>query len=96
MKHGNRTGRRWGRSPHLVFAGLFILQLAAPLLSQKILSGDPLAQLPPVTHKVDFEKEVFPIFQARCAGCHGETQQMGEFRLDTRPVALSFRAGTFG
>ena len=88
MKHGNWVGRCWGHSPHLVFAGLFIWQLAAPLLSQKIHSADPLAQLPPVTHKVDFEKEVFPIFEARCAGCHGETQQMGEFRLDTRAVAL--------
>ena len=88
MQHGNRTGRRWVRSPRLVLAGGLILQLAAPLLSQKIPSADTLARLPQITHKVDFEKEVFPIFQARCAGCHGEAQQMGEFRLDTRLVAL--------
>ncbi len=30
----------------------------------------------------DFAKDVLPIFQARCAGCHGEAKQRGGLRLD--------------
>jgi mono/diheme cytochrome c family protein len=39
--------------------------------------------------KVDFERDVQPILQQRCIGCHGPTQQMGGFRLDGRRAALA-------
>lgn len=42
--------------------------------------------------KVDFARDVRPIFQQRCIGCHGPTQQMNGFRLDRRRDAL--RGGT--
>src|SRR5689334_16367735 len=42
--------------------------------------------------KVDFKRDVQPIFKANCYGCHGPTQQMNGFRLDKR--ADAFRGGT--
>src|SRR5262245_15834411 len=41
------------------------------------------------TPKIDFAKEVFPLLRQRCFRCHGPEQQMGEYRLDTKQVALS-------
>ena len=37
---------------------------------------------------VDFAKEIEPIFEAKCYACHGEAQQLGQLRLDSRAVAL--------
>src|SRR5262245_38409507 len=34
--------------------------------------------------KVDFAREVQPIFERSCAGCHGNAQQMGKLRLDSK------------
>src|SRR4051812_25962108 len=43
---------------------------------------------PPAQERVDFEKEVKPIFAAHCIKCHGPEKQKGEFRLDRRESAL--------
>ena len=43
---------------------------------------------------IDFQSEIYPIFEQRCQGCHGAAQQLGEFRLDSRTVAL--RGGVSG
>ncbi|HVW00161.1 MAG TPA: DUF1549 domain-containing protein, partial [Planctomycetaceae bacterium] len=37
---------------------------------------------------VDFAKEVQPILQARCIGCHGAAKQKGGLRLDQKATAL--------
>src|SRR5213080_2731487 len=42
--------------------------------------------------KVDFQRDVQPIFRQNCYGCHGPTQQMNGFRLDRRKDAM--RGGT--
>jgi ankyrin repeat protein len=42
--------------------------------------------------KVDFSRDVQPIFKANCYGCHGPAQQMNSFRLDRRSDAM--RGGT--
>jgi hypothetical protein len=42
--------------------------------------------------KVDFKKDVQPIFRANCIGCHGPTIQKNGFRLDRRSAAM--RGGT--
>jgi len=42
--------------------------------------------------KVDFARDVQPIFRQSCYGCHGPAQQMNGFRLDRRRDAL--RGGT--
>ena len=46
--------------------------------------------------KVDFGRDVQPIFQASCVGCHGPSQQMAGFRLDQRRYALPNRVGANG
>jgi ankyrin repeat protein len=40
----------------------------------------------------DFQRDVQPIFQKNCIGCHGPEQQMNSFRLDRKSIA--FRGGT--
>ena len=45
--------------------------------------------LPPAaTKKVDFARDVAPIFEARCSMCHGPQQQMSGLRLDQKAAAL--------
>src|SRR5215813_13534570 len=39
--------------------------------------------------KVDFAREIQPIFQASCYGCHGPKRQMAGLRLDSKKVALA-------
>ena len=34
--------------------------------------------------KIDFQRDIQPIFQAHCIGCHGPSQQMDGLRLDRR------------
>src|SRR5262245_52837545 len=41
--------------------------------------------------KVDFGRDVLPIFQKNCVGCHGPSQQMNGLRLDRRSSV--FKAG---
>lgn len=43
--------------------------------------------------RVDFARDVQPIFKSHCVSCHGPTQQLNGFRLDRR--AAAFRGGTF-
>jgi ankyrin repeat protein len=38
--------------------------------------------------KVDFRRDVQPIFKTYCVGCHGPTQQMNGLRLDRRRDAM--------
>ena len=50
-----------------------------------------LAQTPA---KVDFGRDVLPIFKAQCYSCHGPAQQLNGFRLDRarpRSAAARFR-----
>jgi ankyrin repeat protein len=58
--------------------------LGAVLLCQLLHAQGPA--------KIDFARDVQPIFQAHCIACHGPTQQMNRFRLDRRSDAL--RGGT--
>lgn len=50
-----------------------------------ILSAGSFAQQPT---KVDFGRDIQPIFQAHCIGCHGPSLQMNGFRLDRRSAAM--------
>ncbi len=50
--------------------------------------ADDQASSRPSGRAVDFASEVYPIFEQRCHACHGASQQMGEFRLDSGPAAL--------
>ena len=47
------------------------------------------AQLPPAaTSKVDFVRDVQPVFAEKCFVCHGDKQQMGGLRLDRKDDAM--------
>ena len=43
---------------------------------------------PPVSRTVDFTRDVHPILQEHCIGCHGPEKQKSGYRLDTRDAAV--------
>ena len=54
------------------------------------LGAPDLAALPPpAARTVDFAKDIQPIFEAKCAKCHGPEKQKGGYRLDDRQSALT-------
>ncbi len=63
--------------------------LAGLCLTPTAVAADPPTEPAPAKGRpVDFAAEVFPILEQRCHACHGEAQQLGEFRLDAKAVAL--------
>jgi mono/diheme cytochrome c family protein len=38
--------------------------------------------------RVDFNRDIRPIFRARCASCHGPQKSMAQLRLDNRQLAM--------
>ena len=48
-----------------------------------------VSKLPaPSKQQVDFVKEIKPLFEASCVGCHGATKQKSKYRMDTREAAI--------
>jgi mono/diheme cytochrome c family protein len=43
----------------------------------------------PPMQKVDFERDVRPIFEKSCASCHGPKVQLGALRLDSKSLAFA-------
>jgi len=60
------------------------LRLAA-LVVASAAAAVPAAQVP---SRIDFQRDVQPIFRNHCISCHGPTQQMNGFRLDRRADAM--------
>ncbi len=65
----------------------------APLaLTLSVHGADPIlpkGSLPvAAAHKVDFVKEVYPIFKSACFRCHGAEKQKGKYRMDTKEGAF--------
>jgi len=55
-------------------------------MSVELNAGD---QLPaPANRKIEFVKDVQPIFEAKCLSCHGAKKQESAFRLDHKASAL--------
>jgi hypothetical protein len=54
---------------------------APPKVAQQIERSDAREGFEP---KVDFWKEVYPIFEASCLSCHGPRRAAGAFRVDRR------------
>jgi ankyrin repeat protein len=63
-------------------------RIAQTALCLGLFAGILLAQGP---SKVDFGRDVLPIFRQNCTGCHGPSQQMSGLRLDRKSSVLSFR-----
>src|SRR5262245_44989502 len=49
------------------------------------VAGTVLAQTP---EKVEFGRDVLPIFRQHCVGCHGPSQQISGLRVDQRSSAM--------
>lgn len=63
--------------------------IAVALLLPAICGGVRAQELPPpATQPVDFVRDVGPIFERACYGCHGPSKQRSNFRLDVRDIAL--------
>ena len=64
----------------------------SPLIGLFFAAGTAPAQtptLPPAAAgEVDFARDIAPILETRCQGCHGPDQQMSGLRLDTRAGLL--------
>src|SRR6185503_3101950 len=43
---------------------------------------------PPADAKVDFDRDIKPIFETACFRCHGPERPKSKFRLDNRQSAL--------
>ena len=66
-----------------VFALLLAGLTATPLRAK--LPPEALAQLPaPATRRVDFARDIQPIFEASCVQCHARGKSKGNFSLETR------------
>jgi mono/diheme cytochrome c family protein len=76
------------RSSYLGFCGANLLLLGA---SACWAMDDPEDSTlpPPATRKVDFVKDVQPIFSKRCFECHGPQTQKSGLRLDRKEKALA-------
>jgi len=68
----------------------FLLIALAGLISR---SGGTSAQS---SDRVDFERDIRPIFRANCYGCHSAVVQNGNFRLDRRRDSMPNRVGANG
>jgi mono/diheme cytochrome c family protein len=69
---------------------LFIaLLLAASLSAKAALTPEQLQKLPlPVAERIDFARDIKPIFEASCVKCHGRGKAKGGFKLDTHETFL--------
>jgi len=55
-----------------------------------VQAAEEKSGLPPATkNKVDFVKEIKPLFDKRCVRCHGSSKKEGGLRLDRRDDALN-------
>ncbi len=64
---------------------MFQLKLVLLPLGMSLFAGMLAAQVPV---KVDFGKDVLPIFRQNCVGCHGPAQQMNGLRLDRKSSVM--------
>jgi mono/diheme cytochrome c family protein len=58
------------------------------LLGTPVAAADVTKLPPPADRKIDYAKDVQPIFTNVCYGCHGEKKQQSSFRLDRKVDAL--------
>jgi len=78
-----RFGQQWLVA--LLLVGIYLIRVKAAETPDKMKP----AQLPPAApSKVDFARDVQPIFAEKCFVCHGDKQQMGGLRLDRKDDAM--------
>jgi hypothetical protein len=75
-------------------AGIATAMTFRPAFRHQVQDVLGLAQVPPVSAGSFYRVRVAPLFQARCAGCHGVQIDRGRFRLDS--FARLMRGGKHG
>ncbi|HKQ37282.1 MAG TPA: c-type cytochrome domain-containing protein [Verrucomicrobiae bacterium] len=70
---------------------LMTLTLSLHAAEKFDLSKIDLTKLPPASDKkgLTYTKDIRPMFETSCIRCHGEEQQKGGLRLDTREALLN-------
>ncbi len=79
------------RFTSLLVLALGIFSFTAVAVCEARLQGPPAE---PQSHKVDFLRDIQPIFSSRCYECHGSEKQKGKLRLDSKQSA--FKNGSLG
>jgi mono/diheme cytochrome c family protein len=74
-------------NPRHVACGLLLLSLTT-LPAATTTNIDESLLPPPATNKIDFARDIKPIFDASCIRCHGPVKPKSSFRLDSRATAL--------
>src|SRR6266571_5636774 len=75
----------------LPFSSIFALALlwsSEGVTFAKITPDQAKALPPPANHKIDFAREIKPIFEASCIKCHGRGRTKGEFSIENRATLL--------
>src|SRR5881394_3855609 len=68
----------------LPWSSIWVLLIATAMVADAKLSPEQIAKLPaPSTARVDFARDVKPIFDAACVKCHGKGKDKGGFSLET-------------
>ncbi|MFN0110560.1 MAG: DUF1549 domain-containing protein [Blastocatellia bacterium] len=62
---------------------------AAVIIGLNFWQSNVEAQQSSKPQKIDFAREIQPIFAASCAGCHGEKKQAAGLRLDSKAITLA-------
>jgi len=76
------------RVSKLLLTGLAVLAVGVVAV-QLIAQSQEASQSASAAWKVDFEKNIRPIFESSCYRCHGPSTQMSGLRLDLKQAALS-------
>src|SRR5436190_12006429 len=69
-----------------------LISIFIPLVGSSLLAATPidLSKMPPAAdRKVDFAKDIQPIFAENCYKCHGSDKQESGLRLDVKSAALT-------
>ena len=73
---------------YLIVSSLLVAGVLAVVAAERKVPD--LKKLPPAASKtgVTFDKDVKPIFEKSCFGCHGPEKQKGDLRTDSREAVL--------
>src|SRR5688500_13693089 len=72
-------------------AQLSMVFIRASFALSVLIAGNALGAdkpLPAAAASADFMRDVRPILESRCVGCHGPEKQKGKLRVDTREALL--------
>jgi hypothetical protein len=88
MRHGPNGSHLASRVARV--AGVLLLSCGTLLAEPKTAESKiDESQLPPAsTNRIDFARDIQPIFDTSCLRCHGPAKPKSGFRLDSRATAL--------